>query len=134
MMVPAAWAGIWHRRVPMAAWLPRYHRRYIAGDLLAGLVVAALAIPQSLGYAAIAGVPIIMGLYAIPLALIAYAMLGSSPHLVVGPVSTVSVLSGSLVADMSNGEPARAVALTATTMPVSTRAWGTGSGGTPRPR
>jgi len=112
MMVPAAWAGVWHRRVPMAAWLPRYHRRYIAGDLLAGLVVAALAIPQSLGYAAIAGVPIIMGLYAIPLALIAYAMLGSSPHLVVGPVSTVSVLSGSLVADMSNGEPARAVALT----------------------
>ena len=84
--------------IPIAKWLPRYRRRYWAGDILAGLVVAALAIPQSLGYAGIAGVPVIVGLYAIPLALIAYAIFGSSPHLVVGPVSTVSVLSGSLVA------------------------------------
>ncbi len=105
-------AGTWRRYVPLASWLPQYRRRYIAGDLLAGLVVAALAIPQSLGYAGIAGVPIIVGLYAIPLALIAYAVLGSSPHLIVGPVSTVSVLSGSLVADMAGGDPARAVALT----------------------
>ncbi len=112
-MISAAPSRVqWRRFLPMAAWLPAYRRRYIAGDLLAGLVVAALAIPQSLGYATIAGVPIIVGLYAIPLALIAYAVLGSSPHLVVGPVSTVSVLSGSLVADMAGGDAARAVALT----------------------
>jgi SulP family sulfate permease len=98
--------------IPIAKWLPRYRRRYWAGDILAGLVVAALAIPQSLGYAGIAGVPVIVGLYAIPLALIAYAIFGSSPHLVVGPVSTVSVLSGSLVADLSRGDPGQAVALT----------------------
>lgn len=102
----------WRRFVPLAGWLPTYRQRYVAGDLLAGLVVAALAIPQSLGYAGIAGVPLMVGLYSIPLALIAYAVLGSSPHLVVGPVSTVSVLSGSLVADMSNGDGATAVALT----------------------
>ncbi len=100
------------RWVPITGWLRRYDRRMVAGDLLAGLVVAALAVPQSLGYAGIAGVPVIVGLYAIPLALIAYAVFGSSPHLVVGPVSTVSVLTGSLVADMSGGDPARAVALT----------------------
>jgi sulfate permease, SulP family len=105
--------GAWTRYVPLARWLPHYSRRYLAGDLLAGLVVAALAIPQSLGYAGIAGVPVIVGLYAIPLALIAYAVLGSSPHLVVGPVSTVSVLTGSLVADMSRGEPGMAVAFAA---------------------
>lgn len=102
----------WHRYLPIAGWLPRYRRSWIAGDLLAGLVVAALAIPQSLGYAGIAGVPVIVGLYAIPLALVAYAALGSSPRLVVGPVSTVSVLSGSLVADMAAGDPGRAIALT----------------------
>ena len=68
--------------------------------------------PQSLGYAAIAGVPVLVGLYSIPLALIAYALFGSSPRLVVGPVSTVSVLSGSLVADLSGGDPDRAVAMT----------------------
>jgi high affinity sulfate transporter 1 len=102
----------WRRRLPIAAWLPRYSRGLIAGDLLAGLIVAALAVPQSLGYAGIAGVPVVVGLYSIPLALIAYAVLGSSPHLVVGPVSTVSVLSGSLVADMSHGDAALAIALT----------------------
>ncbi len=100
----------WRRYVPIAGWLPHYRRSYVAGDLLAGLVVAALAIPQSLGYAGIAGVPILVGLYAIPLALVAYAVLGSSPHLVVGPVSTVSVLTGSLVADMARGDPGKAVA------------------------
>lgn len=98
--------------MPILGWLPKYDRRAIAGDLLAGLVVAALAIPQSLGYATIAGVPVMVGLYSIPLALVAYAILGSSPHLVVGPVSTVSVLSGSLVADLANGDPLQAVALT----------------------
>lgn len=111
MPVDASTRG-WTRFVPIAAWLPAYRRRFLAGDLLAGLVVAALAVPQSLGYAGIAGVPIIVGLYAIPLALVAYAVLGSSPHLVVGPVSTVSVLSGSLVADMAAGDPGRAVVLT----------------------
>ena len=100
------------RWVPAVSWLPSYRRRDLAGDLLAGAVVAALAVPQALGYAGIAGVPVQVGLYAIPLALIAYAFLGSSPHLVVGPVSTVAVLSGSLVAGMSGGDASRAVALT----------------------
>ena len=100
------------RWVPVAAWLPRYRRSDLPADLLAGTVVAALAVPQSLGYAGIAGVPVQVGLYAIPLALVAYAIFGSSPHLVVGPVSTVAVLSGSLVADLSGGDPGSAVAFT----------------------
>jgi high affinity sulfate transporter 1 len=100
------------RRVPMTRWLPAYSRANLAGDLLAGAVVTALVVPQALGYAGIAGVPVQVGLYAIPLALLAYAVLGSSPHLIVGPVSTVSVLSGSLVAGLSQGDPARAVELT----------------------
>jgi high affinity sulfate transporter 1 len=100
------------RWVPVASWLPRYRRRDLPADLLAGTVVAALAVPQSLGYAGIAGVPVQVGLYAIPLALVAYAVFGSSPHLVVGPVSTVAVLSGSLVADLSGGDPGSAVAFT----------------------
>ncbi len=100
------------RWFPILGWFPRYRARFIGGDLLAGLVVAALAVPQSLGYASIAGVPVIVGIYAIPAALIAYAIFGSSPHLVVGPVSTVSVLSGSLIAESANGDTAHAIALT----------------------
>lgn len=88
-------------RLPVLEWIRSYPARYLGADVMAGIVVAALAMPQSLGYAGIAGVPVLVGLYSIPLALIAYAIFGSSPRLVVGPVSTVSVLSGSLIADIS---------------------------------
>src|SRR4051812_42875820 len=90
-------SGRW-RRVPAVMWLPRYERGWLRGDVVAGAVVAALAVPQALGYASIAGAPVEVGLYAVPVALIAYAIFGSSRQLVVGPVSTVSVLSGSLLA------------------------------------
>ncbi len=93
--------------------MPGYRASNISGDLLAGVVVAALLVPQSLGYARIAGVPVQVGLYAVPLALVAYAALGSSPQLVVGPASTVAIVSGSLVADIAHGDPKRAVEVTA---------------------
>ncbi|MEZ5192343.1 MAG: SulP family inorganic anion transporter [Nocardioides sp.] len=82
------------------------------GDLSAGLLVAALAVPQSLGYAAVAGVPVQVGLYTLPPALLAYALLGSSRLLFMGPVSTVSVLSGSIVRQLAGGDPVLAVRLT----------------------
>lgn len=99
-------------RLPIAGWLPGYAGRDLRRDAAAAAVVTALMVPQALGYAAIAGVPVQVGLYAIPLALIAYAVLGSSPQLVVGPVSTVSVVSGSFVALRAGGDPAEAVRLT----------------------
>ena len=76
-------------------------------DLSAGLLVAALAVPQSLGYAAVAGVPVQVGLYTLPPALLAYALFGSSRLLFMGPVSTVSVLSGSIVRQLSRRRPGR---------------------------
>jgi SulP family sulfate permease len=97
---------------PLLTWIRSYSRADVPGDLLAALVVTALVVPQALGYAAIAGVPLQVGLYAVPLALVAYAVLGSSPNLVVGPASTVAVVSGSLVAGLANGDQERAVALT----------------------
>jgi SulP family sulfate permease len=100
------------RVVPMLQWLPEYPRNRLRGDLLSGAVVAALLVPQSLGYARIAGVPVQIGLYAVPLALLAYAVLGSSPQLIVGPASTVAIVSGSLVADIARNNPQDAVAIT----------------------
>jgi high affinity sulfate transporter 1 len=94
------------------AWARDYDRTWLRGDLTAGAIVAALAVPQALGYAAIAGVPVQVGLYAVPAALLAYAIFGSSRQLVVGPVSTVSVLSGSLVASRAPESEAEAVAYT----------------------
>jgi len=98
--------------LPILQWLPSYQRRLLRGDVLAGAMVAALLIPQSLGYARIAGVPVEVGLYAVPLALLAYAVLGSSPQLIVGPASTVAIVSGSLVADIARDNPEDAVAIT----------------------
>jgi high affinity sulfate transporter 1 len=108
----ARWTAV-RDAVPILRWLPSYQTDNLSRDLLAGAIVAALLIPQSLGYARIAGVPVQVGLYAVPLALLAYAVLGSSPQLIVGPASTVAIVSGALVADISGGDPQQALAVTA---------------------
>ena len=108
-LVASPWVRL---RFPILDWLPRYRRAQLRPDLIAGCVVAALAVPQSLGYATIAGVPVEVGLYAVPIALIAYAIFGSSKQLIVGPVSTVSVMSGSLVAALGPTDVAQAIAFT----------------------
>lgn len=98
--------------VPITRWLPRYRRVWLGKDLLAGVVVASLAIPTALGYAGVADVPVQAGLYALPLALLAYAIFGSSRQLSVGPSSTVALMSGStVVAIVGTDDPARAMAL-----------------------
>jgi SulP family sulfate permease len=77
-----------------------YRRTWLRGDVLAGLTVWAVLIPESLAYASIAGVSPVVGLYAAPGALILYAALGSSRHLVVGPMSATAALSAATVADV----------------------------------
>ncbi len=100
------------RAVRKRARLPGYERSRVRNDVLAGAMVAALMVPQSLGYARIAGVPVEVGLYAVPLALLAFAVLGSSQQLIVGPASTVAIVSGSLVADIARDNPEDTVAIT----------------------
>jgi sulfate permease, SulP family len=99
--------------LPVRRWLPNYQRRWLKGDLIAGSVVAALAIPQSLGYASIAGLPVQVGLYSLPTVLVCYALLGTSRLLIVGPVSTVALLTGTLIAGFEPASQAEAVALAA---------------------
>jgi sulfate permease, SulP family len=80
------------------AWLRRYDRAWLPVDVMAGLTVWALMVPQALAYAGIAGVPVQNGLYVMPLAVVGYVLLGSSRHLYVGPSATVATLSASTVA------------------------------------
>jgi high affinity sulfate transporter 1 len=75
-----------------------YRRAWIGGDLVAGLTVWAVLVPEALAYATIAGVSPVVGLYAAPPALIFYAAFGSSRHLIVGPMSATAALSASTVA------------------------------------
>ncbi|THV28980.1 SulP family inorganic anion transporter [Glycomyces paridis] len=78
--------------------LRHYKSAWLRPDLIAGLTVWAVLIPESLAYAAIAGVPPVVGLYAAVPALILYAIFGSSRHLVVGSMAATAALSASIVA------------------------------------
>lgn len=78
-----------------------YERRWIRGDVIAGLTVWAVLIPESLAYATIAGLPPVVGLYAAVPALALYALFGSSRHLVVGPMSATAALSAGAVATLA---------------------------------
>lgn len=81
------------RLIPALQWIRGYDRRRdLPGDLSAGLTVAVMLIPQGMAYAMLAGLPPIVGLYASVLPLLAYAFLGTSRQLAVGPVAMVSLL------------------------------------------
>jgi len=87
--------------LPILDWLPKYQKGWLRGDIIAAVTVWALVVPEAMAYAGIAGMPPETGLYAAPLALVAYAILGTSRHLSVGPSSTVAALSFSVVAGMA---------------------------------
>ena len=86
-------------------WWRSYRRQWLGRDLLAGVAVAAYMVPQVMGYAAIAGLPPIAGLWASLLPLVVYALIGSSPQLSLGPESTTALLTATTLAAMSNGDP-----------------------------
>ena len=88
-----------------------FGRASIRPDLVAGLTVWAVLVPESLAYATIAGVPPVVGLYAAVPALLLYAVIGSSRHLVVAPMSATAALSIGVVGTVTS-DPADFVALT----------------------
>lgn len=87
----------WTRFFPFLSWLPKMTSHTLKADFIAGLTVALVAIPQSLAYAQLAGVPAYYGLYAALLPVIVGAMLGSSPALSTGPVAMTSLLTAASV-------------------------------------
>jgi len=86
-------ASIAERLLPALSWLPSYRGDWLLPDVLAGLAVWAVMVPEGMAYAGIVGVPPIMGLYTIVLPLIAYALLGTSRLLVVGPDTATGLIS-----------------------------------------
>jgi high affinity sulfate transporter 1 len=94
-------------------WLPGYRREWLRADILSGANVWAVLVPSALAYASLVGVPPIYGLYCIPGALLAYALLGGSKLLVVGPDATIAVFAGSAIATVGlvGQEPMVAVVL-----------------------
>jgi high affinity sulfate transporter 1 len=97
----------WLSFIPPAAWLSNYQRSWLPRDLVAGITLAAYAIPVSLAYAALAGLPPQLGIYGYLLGGLGYALLGSSRQLAVGPTSAISLMIAGTVAVMAAGDANR---------------------------
>lgn len=87
---------------PFASWLFDYRREWLSADVLAGLTTAAVVIPQTMAYAAIAGLPVEAGLYTALAAMLAYPLLGSSRPLSVTSTSAIAMLTAAQVAAVSS--------------------------------
>src|SRR6476660_8517946 len=85
------------RLVPILGWLRSYDRRWLRGDLIAGVTVAALIVPKNLGYAGIAGIPLQNGLYAAAAGAILYAIFGTCRQISLGPSSGLAAVAASAV-------------------------------------
>ncbi|HET8733116.1 MAG TPA: SulP family inorganic anion transporter [Anaeromyxobacteraceae bacterium] len=90
-----------------ARWLSGYQARWLKSDSIAGVTLAAYGIPVSLAYASLAGLPPQYGIYGYLAGGLAYALLGSSRQLAIGPTSAISMLVGATVAGMAAGDPDR---------------------------
>src|SRR5262249_20871137 len=101
--------------VPIAGWLPPDPPAGPGFDAVAGLRLAADAVPVSLAYAGLAGLPPQTGLYCYLLAGLGYAVFGSSRHLAIGPTSAISLLLGVTLAGLAAGDTARQAALASLT-------------------
>jgi MFS superfamily sulfate permease-like transporter len=101
------------RTIPVSTELTGYPRRNARYDLIAGVTVAALALPSAMAYAELAGLSPVAGLYALLLPAVAYAFLGSSRQLVVGPEGALALLVATSVAPLAAGDPASYAALAA---------------------
>ena len=99
------------RTFPVSEHLPTYRRRPFFRDAVAGLTVGALAIPSAMAYAQLIGVPPVNGLYVLLLPLVAYALLGSSRQLIIGPEAGISGMMAAALVGLGGGDPHRLVAL-----------------------
>jgi sulfate permease, SulP family len=100
------------RFLPIVGWLPGYDRRWLRGDIAAGIAVTALIVPKNLGYAGIAGVPLQNGLYAAAAGALIYALFCTSRQISTGPSSSLAAVAGGavLVTGIGGDEAAQLVA------------------------
>lgn len=83
--------------LPILDWFPNYNKKWLKGDISAGLTVGVMLIPQGMAYASIAGLPAVYGLYASIVPILIYAIFGTSRQLAVGPVAMVSLLTATAI-------------------------------------
>ena len=98
---------------PGLSGLLHYDRGWLRGDLLAGVTVAAYLVPQVMAYAEVAGLPPVVGLWAVVGPLLVYAVLGSSRQLSIGPESTTALMTAAAIGALGGGDPERYASMAA---------------------
>ncbi|WP_119793496.1 SulP family inorganic anion transporter [Flavobacterium anhuiense] len=93
--------------LPSLYWIKNYEKQNLKRDFIAGVTLAAYGIPVSLAYATLAGLPPQYGIYGYLIGGIFYALLGSSRQLAIGPTSAISLLIGTTISSMANGDVQR---------------------------
>ncbi|KAI9139385.1 sulfate transporter family-domain-containing protein [Paraphysoderma sedebokerense] len=87
--------------IPIISWLPAYRfRKWALGDIIAGLTVGIMVIPQSMAYALLAGLPIEYGLYSAFLGVFIYTFFGTSKDITIGPTAVMSLLIGQILGNL----------------------------------
>jgi SulP family sulfate permease len=109
------WSRVLRSAFPPAVWLRTYRAEWLGKDALAGVTLAAYAVPVSLAYASLAGLPPHFGIYCYLLGGLGYALFGTSRQLAIGPTSAISMLVGATVASMAGGDPVRWLAIASLT-------------------
>ncbi len=97
----------WRSHIPPARWLREYRAAWLPADAVAGVTLAAYAIPVSLAYAGLAGLPPQAGIYGYLLGGLGYALLGSSRQLAIGPTSALSLMIAGTAGSMADGDAQR---------------------------
>ncbi|MGB5185277.1 MAG: SulP family inorganic anion transporter [Xanthobacteraceae bacterium] len=100
---PGSGSG-WRRYLPPFNWLAHYQAAWLTSDFIAGVTLAAYAIPVALAYATLAGLPPQVGIYGYLLGGLGYAVLGSSRQLAIGPTSAISLMIAGTVGEMAGGD------------------------------
>ena len=98
---------------PILSWVPGYQRDWLRSDAIAGLTVCAILVPEGMAYAQLAGMPPETAFYAAPVALLAYAVLGSSRQLVVAVSSAIAIMSAATIAPLAAAGSVEYAAMTA---------------------
>jgi sulfate permease, SulP family len=114
-LISSSSASGWHSLLPPCQWLSAYQAGWLKSDIVAGITLAAYAVPVSMAYASLAGLPPQHGIYCYLLGGLCYAVFGTARQLAIGPTSAIALLVGATVAGMAEGDPARWAGIAALT-------------------
>ncbi|KAF2858706.1 SulP family sulfate permease [Piedraia hortae CBS 480.64] len=94
-----------HDLFPFTRWLPRYNLQWLAGDLVAGITIGAVVVPQGMAYAELAALPVEYGLYSSFMGVLIYWFFATSKDITIGPVAVMSTVVGNIVTHAHKSNP-----------------------------